>query len=166
MCVMLLLCYWLGLPFLSINFLFGRWAVFMLIDFEKAFVYCLCLLCRYVCVLDDMPRMLFPLWWLTLFSSWVKGCLWVAFSYGVWHCVKCSFGFEITALCLFLCFFLVNADLWSWFLYLNMLKVPVGRATLGRIINVIGEPIDERGDISKESKTFCYLYNLLCGILM
>jgi F0F1-type ATP synthase beta subunit len=27
--------------------------------------------------------------------------------------------------------------------------VPVGRATLGRIINVIGEPIDEKGDISK-----------------
>lgn len=29
------------------------------------------------------------------------------------------------------------------------LKVPVGRATLGRIMNVIGEPIDERCDISK-----------------
>jgi F0F1-type ATP synthase beta subunit len=28
-------------------------------------------------------------------------------------------------------------------------QVPVGRATLGRIINVIGEAIDERGDISK-----------------
>ncbi|KAL6529195.1 hypothetical protein OROGR_014818 [Orobanche gracilis] len=28
--------------------------------------------------------------------------------------------------------------------------VPVGRATLGRIINVIGEPIDERGDIKTE----------------
>lgn len=28
-------------------------------------------------------------------------------------------------------------------------QVPVGRATLGRIINVIGEPIDERGEISK-----------------
>lgn len=28
-------------------------------------------------------------------------------------------------------------------------QVPVGRATLGRIINVIGEPIDERGDLSK-----------------
>jgi F0F1-type ATP synthase beta subunit len=27
----------------------------------------------------------------------------------------------------------------------------VGRATLGRIINVIGEAIDERGDISKLS---------------
>ncbi|KAJ4825175.1 hypothetical protein Tsubulata_022542 [Turnera subulata] len=29
-------------------------------------------------------------------------------------------------------------------------KVPVGRATLGRIINVIGEPIDERGDLKTE----------------
>lgn len=29
------------------------------------------------------------------------------------------------------------------------LQVPVGRATLGRIINVIGEAIDERGEISK-----------------
>jgi F-type H+-transporting ATPase subunit beta len=30
------------------------------------------------------------------------------------------------------------------------IQVPVGRATLGRIINVIGEAIDERGDISRE----------------
>lgn len=28
------------------------------------------------------------------------------------------------------------------------ITVPVGRATLGRIVNVIGEPIDDRGDIS------------------
>lgn len=26
------------------------------------------------------------------------------------------------------------------------ITVPVGRATLGRIMNVIGEPIDERGE--------------------
>lgn len=31
---------------------------------------------------------------------------------------------------------------------LGSVQVPVGRATLGRIINVIGEAIDERGDIS------------------
>ncbi|MED6211474.1 hypothetical protein PIB30_073977 [Stylosanthes scabra] len=30
------------------------------------------------------------------------------------------------------------------------ITVPVGRATLGRIINVIGEPIDERGDLTTE----------------
>lgn len=30
--------------------------------------------------------------------------------------------------------------------------MPVGRATLGRIINVIGEPIDERGEISEKSQ--------------
>ncbi|MCO5568746.1 hypothetical protein L7F22_022446 [Adiantum nelumboides] len=30
------------------------------------------------------------------------------------------------------------------------ITVPVGRATLGRIINVIGEPIDERGDLNTE----------------
>ncbi|KAJ8567440.1 hypothetical protein K7X08_019648 [Anisodus acutangulus] len=29
-------------------------------------------------------------------------------------------------------------------------RVPVGRSTLGRIMNVIGEPIDERGDIKTE----------------
>ncbi|KAH7571050.1 hypothetical protein JRO89_XS05G0244500 [Xanthoceras sorbifolium] len=29
------------------------------------------------------------------------------------------------------------------------ITVPVGRATLGRIMNVIGEPIDQKGDISK-----------------
>ena len=33
-------------------------------------------------------------------------------------------------------------------------QVPVGRATLGRIINVIGEPIDEKGDISKRFAKF------------
>jgi F0F1-type ATP synthase beta subunit len=37
------------------------------------------------------------------------------------------------------------------------LQVPVGRATLGRIINVIGEPIDEKGDISK----YC-TYAMIC----
>jgi len=30
------------------------------------------------------------------------------------------------------------------------IKVPVGPATLGRIINVIGEPIDERGPINTD----------------
>src|SRR5574337_626959 len=30
------------------------------------------------------------------------------------------------------------------------ITVPVGRATLGRIINVIGEPIDERGDLKTD----------------
>jgi len=32
----------------------------------------------------------------------------------------------------------------------NPIKIPVGPATLGRIINVIGEPIDERGPIPTE----------------
>ena len=30
------------------------------------------------------------------------------------------------------------------------IKVPVGKATLGRILNVIGEPIDERGEVKSE----------------
>ncbi|KAF9613533.1 hypothetical protein IFM89_008450 [Coptis chinensis] len=30
------------------------------------------------------------------------------------------------------------------------ITVPVGRATLGRIINIIGEPIDHRGDIKTD----------------
>ena len=31
----------------------------------------------------------------------------------------------------------------------SQIRVPVGPATLGRIMNVIGEPIDERGPISQ-----------------
>ena len=42
-----------------------------------------------------------------------------------------------------------NESLNFWFVYI--LKVPVGRATLGRIMNVLGEPIDERGEISEWS---------------
>lgn len=30
------------------------------------------------------------------------------------------------------------------------IRIPVGPKTLGRIINVIGEPIDERGPINSE----------------
>ena len=30
-----------------------------------------------------------------------------------------------------------------------MVQVPVGKETLGRIINVIGEPVDEQGPVSK-----------------
>src|SRR6056297_1139176 len=30
------------------------------------------------------------------------------------------------------------------------ITVPVGNATLGRIINVIGEPVDEGGEVSRE----------------
>ncbi|KAJ0039115.1 hypothetical protein Pint_22186 [Pistacia integerrima] len=37
------------------------------------------------------------------------------------------------------------------------ITVPVGRATLGRIMNVLGEPIDERGEISKILKACYYL---------
>lgn len=32
---------------------------------------------------------------------------------------------------------------------IGWLQVPVGRETLGRIINVIGEPVDERGPLSE-----------------
>ncbi|KAG5531554.1 hypothetical protein RHGRI_026232 [Rhododendron griersonianum] len=35
-------------------------------------------------------------------------------------------------------------------LIVRAIEVPVGRATLGRIINVIGEPIDERGEIKTD----------------
>lgn len=34
----------------------------------------------------------------------------------------------------------------------HMIEVPVGRQMLGRIINVIGEPVDERGPINSEIK--------------
>ena len=33
------------------------------------------------------------------------------------------------------------------------ISMPVGPETLGRIMNVVGEPVDERGDI-KTSKTY------------
>src|SRR5690606_40737580 len=32
------------------------------------------------------------------------------------------------------------------------ISVPVGRATLGRIFNVVGEPIDERGPVQAEAR--------------
>jgi flagellar biosynthesis/type III secretory pathway ATPase len=34
------------------------------------------------------------------------------------------------------------------------IKVPVGRETLGRIMNVIGEPVDEKGPIRECSLIF------------
>lgn len=54
-------------------------------------------------------------------------------------------------------FLLLNYSIWDFNSFLqdfnrnldSMLQVPVGRETLGRIINVIGEPIDHRGEISK-----------------
>lgn len=36
-----------------------------------------------------------------------------------------------------------------------MVQVPVGRETLGRIINVIGEPVDEQGPVSEPHAFFC-----------
>ncbi len=32
----------------------------------------------------------------------------------------------------------------------NQIQVPVGPATLGRILNVVGEPIDERGPVATD----------------
>ena len=34
----------------------------------------------------------------------------------------------------------------------DVIRVPVGPATLGRIMNVIGEPVDERGPIEAETR--------------
>lgn len=34
----------------------------------------------------------------------------------------------------------------------NYFRIPVGAETLGRIINVIGEPIDERGPIATDKR--------------
>ncbi|KAM7356186.1 ATP synthase, beta subunit-like [Cochliomyia hominivorax] len=36
------------------------------------------------------------------------------------------------------------------------IRVPVGRATLGRIMNVVGDPIDERGPINSEFHSFIH----------
>jgi len=47
------------------------------------------------------------------------------------------------------------------------IRIPVGPETLGRIINVIGEPIDERGPVNAkrlviaELAAFCFTYVLL-----
>lgn len=38
----------------------------------------------------------------------------------------------------------------------NPIRIPVGEATLGRIMNVIGEPIDERGPIKTDK--FSYIH--------
>ena len=42
-----------------------------------------------------------------------------------------------------------------------LVQVPVGRATLGRIMNVIGEPIDEKGEISKISGFILFFFYTL-----
>ncbi|GER44452.1 ATP synthase subunit beta [Striga asiatica] len=71
-----------------------------------------------------------------------------------------AFGLPASRYFLILYLFLLTVpvlwDLWNedtWIiclLYMLPRLVPVGRATLGRIINVIGEPIDEKGDIKTE----------------
>lgn len=42
------------------------------------------------------------------------------------------------------------------------IRIPVGPETLGRIMNVIGEPIDERGPIT--TKQYVYFINMLVHI--
>lgn len=41
------------------------------------------------------------------------------------------------------------------------IMVPVGQETLGRIMNVIGEPVDERGPIISKAKVGSALQQLL-----
>ena len=43
----------------------------------------------------------------------------------------------------------------------NLLQVPVGRETLGRIMNVIGEPVDECGPIGG---VLCYDSLSACNV--
>ena len=45
------------------------------------------------------------------------------------------------------------------------IKIPVGPKTLGRIINVIGEPIDERGPIGTD-KLVLYTCTVLFGLVV
>jgi len=45
----------------------------------------------------------------------------------------------------------------------NPIEIPVGPELLGRIINVIGEPIDERGPIN--AKAFA-LFHELCLVVI
>ena len=37
------------------------------------------------------------------------------------------------------------------------ISVPVGEGTLGRIINVVGEPVDELGEIKAKEKKSCFI---------
>lgn len=39
------------------------------------------------------------------------------------------------------------------------IMIPVGAETLGRIINVVGDPIDERGPIPTDKRQVRHLYN-------
>ena len=41
------------------------------------------------------------------------------------------------------------------------ISVPVGEATLGRIMNVLGDPIDMKGDVTNKKKECLYIENLL-----
>lgn len=45
--------------------------------------------------------------------------------------------------------------------YLLCLQIPVGRATLGRIMNVIGEPIDECGPIGEDMRSHQSFFSFL-----
>ena len=45
-----------------------------------------------------------------------------------------------------------------WHIFFNALQIPVGRATLGRIMNVIGEAIDHKGELSKMLCCISYLW--------
>jgi hypothetical protein len=47
-----------------------------------------------------------------------------------------------------------SANLALLLLLLLLLQVPVGRGTLGRIMNVIGEPVDECGPIGELAPCF------------
>ncbi len=47
------------------------------------------------------------------------------------------------------------------------IQVPVGKATLGRIMNVLGEPIDMKGDLQNDDGTTVevFLYSPCCAFL-
>ena len=50
---------------------------------------------------------------------------------------------------------MVLREVWKLQIYETPISVPVGKATLGRIFNVLGVPVDEMGDVSME-KTLTY----------
>ena len=41
------------------------------------------------------------------------------------------------------------------------IMIPVGAETLGRIINVVGDPIDERGPIPTDKRQVRYMFSVL-----
>lgn len=113
---------------------------------RQSFPFFLCMFSEFWCVGLDMRslsiRLWLFLWFLVMTAS--KICelyrLMARFIFSVIHIMSRRILVVLLCLCFAIRFFL---------------QVPVGRATLGRIINVLGEPIDGK-ELSKIIQNFTY----------